>query len=233
MKPVAIFVLAMVAVLGLVGAAEASSYTLTVGTTVSSYFGPATVDVSGQVSPAPGANTSVIVRVFNPTNALVVVVEATVNATTGSYGATFVAGGSQAWVDGDYVVNATWGAYGPVIFATASFVWALSSTTTSSSTIQTASTSSSVSTTSSQSESSNPSSSITSESSTITTTTTFTSSTPSTSSTSSTSTTSTAEVPAFPLQALSMILLTALVLMGYLLLRRGSMKRRDVSGAAI
>jgi len=233
MKATALFLLAMVAALGFVGAAQTASYTLTVGTNASSYVGPATIAVSGQVSPAPGPNSSVVVRVFNPEKALAVVEEATVNATTGLYGTTFVAGGSPMWVNGDYLVNATWGAYGPTVFATTSFSWALSSTTTSStsttssSSVQTTTTSSSVSTTSSQSVSANSSSSSSSSESSTISTSTSTSSAPPTSSSSSASTTSGGAVPAFPPQALAVIFLTAVVLIGYLLLRRSGPRRRD------
>ncbi len=133
------------------GVAYALSYTIAIQTNSSAYVGAATVQVSGQVSPAPGPNTAVLLRVLNPNRVLVTADQASVNGTTGLFSATFVAGGTSTWIDGTYVLNATWGAYGPTIFSTSTFSWSshTTTTTTTSTTTSTSATTSPTSTTSS------------------------------------------------------------------------------------
>ena len=174
-------------------AAATPSYKVTVQTNSSSYVGGATVSVSGQVSPAPGPNTAVYIKVVSPSDALVTAMEASVNGTTGSYSASFVAGGSASWVDGSYVVNATWGAYGSPTFAVTDFGWSGAGTTSTTGTSSTASSTSSTNSTSTQGTSTSGSSS---------------------------SSGGGGGIPEFPLQALAVATLTVLVVVSYLLVSR-------------
>jgi len=146
MKALLLAAMIFAALIGLAGPAAAVSYAITVQTNAQSYVGASTVTVTGQVSPAPGPNTAVFVRVFNPSGAMATAGEAVVNGTTGAYTFNFVAGGSPAWVDGGYKVNATWGGYGPTVFAVATFSWSLTGTTTTTSTGQTTTTTTTTST---------------------------------------------------------------------------------------
>lgn len=115
----------------------ALSYKISVQTNSQAYVGAATVQVSGQVSPAPGPNTAVLFRVLNSKGQLITADQAMVNGTTGLYSESFIAGGSSAWTEGNYVVNATWGAYGQTIFATTSFFWSSTPITTTTTTTTT------------------------------------------------------------------------------------------------
>jgi len=217
---------------GLSGAASATSYVLTVQTGSSAYSSSANITVTGQVSPAPGPSTSVFVRVFNPSMVLATEAVATVNGTTGIYSCSFVAGGSPAWTNGVYTVNATWGAYGPVIFRTATFSWSSSASTSTTATSTTSSqpTSSSSTSTSSTtpptSSTTSTASATTSASSTITSTSIETSSSSTSSVTSTNTSASTSEsVPEFPFQIIAVAAFSALVAGSYLLFR----KRKGVS----
>lgn len=90
-------------------AAHAASSTITVSTDKSYYYGPngaATVSISGTVTPAPGVTgTNVAYTVVSPGGAQVIVGQTGVDATSGSYSATFVTGGTSSWVNGTYTVN--------------------------------------------------------------------------------------------------------------------------------
>ena len=200
------FVIAIM--VGLSGAASAASYAITVHTDSSTYVGPVTITVSGQVTPAPGPNTAVFVRVFNPNSVVVTAGEVNVNGTTGLYSESFAAGGSSSWVNGNYVVNATWGAYGPVVFALANFAWSTSPITT---TTSTTSSTSSTSTTSTSSTSSTSTTSPTSSSTSI-----------AQSSSSSTTGGGGGGIPEFPFQAVAVGAITVLIAVSYLAIRRKS-----------
>jgi cell division septation protein DedD len=210
-----VLVAVMIVVLcGLSGTAYAVSYSITVQTNDNSYSGAATVTVAGQVSPAPGPNTAVLIRVFNPANAIVTAGEAAVNGTTGYYTFNFVAGGSSAWSNGNYVVNATWGAFGPVVFKATTFSWTSSvvtTTTTTSTTTTTTTTTPSTTTTASSTTSTTTAPPTTSTTSPTTTTTISPSST--------TTTSSGGGIPAFPFQALVVAIFTVVVALSYLALR--------------
>ena len=156
MRKLVIFAAALAILMALPASSAAVSYKVTVHTGSAAYVGPATVAFSGQVYPAPGPNTWVYVRVFNPDMVLVTAVQSSVNGTTGLYSGSFVAGGSSSWTDGNYVVNATWGAYGSPTFGVASFTWSSSATT---STTTSASATSSTQSTSSESSTKSSSSS--------------------------------------------------------------------------
>jgi len=86
---------------------SALTYTVTVATSSQSYAGSSTIQITGQVSPAPGPGTAITIRIFNQNGVLVTADRVNVNGTTGSYSDQTVAGGSSNWVDGNYVVNAT------------------------------------------------------------------------------------------------------------------------------
>ena len=217
MKRALFIAIGLVVLAALSGAASAVSYSLTVHTDSSSYVASSSVSITGEVSPAPGANTSVLLRIYNPNMTLVAGFAASVNGTTGSYSSTFVAGSSSSWTEGTYTVNATWGAYGPVVFKTTTFSWALSatSTTSTSSVSTTSSTSSTTSTTSSSTTNSTTTSSTTTSSS-------LTTSSTSTTVTSTSSTTTSGNVPEFPFQAVAVVLFTALIVGSFLVVRSRS-----------
>jgi len=225
----AIAALSVALLVALSGAASALSYTLTVHTNANSYAGESSVTINGQVSPAPGPNTSVLLRVYNPNMLLTTAAVAPVNGTTGDYSSSFIAGGSSAWIDGTYSVNATWGAYGPVIFKITTFKWASSATSTS-----TSATSTGTISTSSSATSVSTSTSIPTSSSTSTSTTTTSSSLTAPSSTTSTSVSSTSSsaissgsVPEFPFQIVLVVLFTALIAGSFLIMRgRGTHTHR-------
>ena len=212
----------LAALVGFSGAASAVSYSLTVETNTPIYTGAVTITVSGQVSPAPGPNTAVAVRVFNPTKVLVKAAEVSVNETTGHYSTTFVAGGSSSWVTGKYIVNATWGAYGPVLFETVPFYWSSAVTTSSTTTTSSSTTVSTSSFTPSTmtSTTSSATSSATSSQSSSSTSSSFSTATSATSATSNTPTITGSGIPEFPYQAFAMLALTLMVVASYLLVRR-------------
>jgi hypothetical protein len=231
MKTLLLSALVLATVFMLAAPVAAVTYSLTVGTDSGSYIGSSTIHITGQVSPAPGPNTGVAIRIFNPSKVLVTADEVHVNGTTGSYSDAIVAGGSSGWVAGNYVVNATWGAYGPVVFSTASFAWSVSGTTTTT-TSTTSSTSSSsatstTSTTSTSSTSSTKSSSTTSSSSSSPTASITSSATMPTTS-ASTSSSSGGGIPEFPYQAITATILTVIVIASYLVARR-TMRPRNPS----
>jgi hypothetical protein len=196
--------------------ASAVTYTITVATDSSSYTTGQTIKVSGTVSPGPGPSTAVLLRICSSvckSGTLLAVGEASADSTSGAYSFTFVAGGSSSWTTGTYTVNATWGASPPTIFKTTTFTYTVAVTTTSSSSSSSSSSSTSTSTSTSSSSS-------TTSSSTSTTSSTSSSSTTSSSSSSSSSSTS-AAVPEFPLQASFAAVFVAVVVVAYLLAKRG------------
>jgi len=205
-----LFAIGLAALVVLSVPASAVSYSVTVRTDSANYVGSSSISITGQVSPAPGANTSVLLRVYNPIMVLVGASEAPVNGTTGSYSYSFVAGGTSSWVAGAYTVNATWGAYGPTVFQTVTFSWSpLTTSTTSTST--TSSSSTTTSTTSSTTTSSTTTSSTTSSS--------FTTTSSTTSVTSSSSATSSTSVPEFPFQMVAVVVTTVLLASAFLIMR--------------
>jgi hypothetical protein len=209
----------MVAVLfGLSGTASAVSYSVSVQTNNSSYSGAATIAIAGQVSPAPGPNTAVLIRVFSPLNAIVTAGEANVNGTTGFYTFNFVAGGSSGWSNGNYVVNATWGAFGPVVFKTATFSWTSSAATTTTTTTTSTPTSTTTTTTSTTTTTTSSTTSTTTAQPTSSTTTSSTATTTS-SSTGSTTAASSGGIPEFSFQALAVVVFTVVVAFSYLAFR--------------
>ena len=208
-----------------------TSYHVYVFTDRSSYSNGQTIGISGGVHPlgtvvGPGPDTAVFLRVFNPTGTLVAVGDAPVNATTGAYTYSIVAGGTPSWVVGTYTVNATWGAYPPTVYGTTTFAFTVlvSSTTTTSSTTSTTTTSSSTTTITSPTTSYHSSSTSTSTSSNPSTTTssqtTSTLVTSTTASTTSASTTSSGAIPEFPYQLLAIVALTSLTVVSYLYVKR-------------
>ncbi|MDA4129066.1 MAG: hypothetical protein OK422_06405 [Thaumarchaeota archaeon] len=104
-------------------AVNAKTFSVTVKTDKTTYVGSASIHVSGTVTPAPGPNTAAFVRVSNPNKSLVLAGPASVNATTGSYSFSGVAGGNSRWITGTYLVNVTWGAYPPTIKNTTAFFY--------------------------------------------------------------------------------------------------------------
>jgi len=215
MKRALFIAIGLVMLAALSGAASAVSYSLTVHTDSSSYVASSSVSITGEVSPAPGANTSVLLRIYNPNMTLVAGFAASVNGTTGSYSSTFVAGSSSSWTEGTYTVNATWGAYGPVVFKTTTFSWALSATSTTTSSVTTTSSTSSTTSTTSSSTTNSTTTNSTTTSSSLTTSSTSTTVT-------SSSTTTSGNVPEFPFQAVAVVLFTALIVGSFLVVRSRS-----------
>jgi hypothetical protein len=190
---------ALLVLAGTQAAAAQTTYTLTVTTNSSSYAGTQNIVVSGSVTPPPGPNTAVTLKIINPLGVELTPGEAYVNATTGDYSYTFVSGGTAGWITGTYNVTATWGAYSPQIFAQKSFNY--SSVVTSTSTTSTTTL-------------------------TTTTSTTSTTTTTSTSSTSSSSSTKSGGIPEFPFEGALMVLFVALLVSAYLVVRRFTLKGR-------
>jgi hypothetical protein len=208
------FGLALLSVLLIAGSVAEASYSLSVSTDKQTYAGAASIHLAGQVSPAPGPNTAVLIRIFNPNKVIVTADEAPVNGTTGLYTKSIVAGGSANWISGNYLVNASWGAFGPTIFQTTTFSWSATGSTTTTSTSSTTSTTTSTST----------SSSTTSTSSSVTPTTTATSTQPSITTTPTSSSTSSGGgggIPEFPFQYVTVAAFTILVVASYLVIGRG------------
>jgi hypothetical protein len=155
-------VLALVLILSQVSVpALAQTYAVTLQTNSPSYSGVGPIEITGQVSPAPGPNTAVVITIDNPAQSVAEITEVVPNPTTGSFSYTAYPGGNAAWTTGTFTVNATWGGDGE----TATHVAAFAYTASASSTTSSSSSTSSKSTTSSTSRSS----SISSASSTSTT----------------------------------------------------------------
>ena len=84
----------------------ASSYSITVATSAPSYVQGQTVTVSGVVSPAPPAGTTVTLHVTTPTGG--VYIDSTNPSSTGAYSFSFVLSPKSNWPVGTYKVNVTW-----------------------------------------------------------------------------------------------------------------------------
>ncbi len=197
----AIVALTMACLLFTQVAVAQTTYALTVSTDASSYTGSQSIKISGHVSPAPGPSTGVILKVVNPSGAVLLVDEANVGASTGEYNLTVVAGGSSSWVAGTYMVNATWGAYPPQIYAHTTFTYSPTVATTTTTVVSTTTTSNTTTTTTTA----------------VTTTTTTTTTTTSTSSGSG-------GVPVFPFEGTLTAIFVLFVLSAYLVARRFAAK---------
>jgi len=202
--------------------AFAVTYTVSVQTDRTSYTSGQSIMISGAVSPAPGANTAVIVTITNPDGKTVVDIgDNQVNPTTGAYNQTTVAGGTAHWIAGTYTVNATWGGYGSTATKTTTFNFAIASTTSSSSSTTTTTSTTSAST----SKTTTSSSSSTTTTSPPTTTSSSATVLPTTSSSSSSSTTqSTTETEGGGLGSLTYVIVAAVAIvvvgLGIVLWRR-------------
>lgn len=207
--------------------AAVTPYSITVGTDASAYVGAHPVKVTSSVTPAPGPNTAVFVKVISPNRTLVDVGNVVVNATSGAFEFDFVAGGSTAWVTGTYKVNATWGAYPPTISTVATFTWAPTVVTTTTTTSTTHPTTTSTTTSSSTTSSSTSTSSSTTSSSSTAPPTTSTTSSSSTSTSSSTTTTPSAgEILEFPIESpLVALALSVMIAALYFYVRQGARKK--------
>jgi prefoldin subunit 5 len=111
-------------------ASAATTYTLTVQTTNTSYTAGQSVTVTGTVTPAPGAGTEVGIQVSNPLSTLVSTAAATVNGATGAYSWSFTSGSSSSWPTGTYTVKATWALTATSTVYTASGTFGFTGTTT-------------------------------------------------------------------------------------------------------
>jgi hypothetical protein len=150
--------LALVLILSQVSVpALAQTYAVTLQTNAPSYSGVGPIQITGQVSPAPGPNTAVVITIHNSAGGVAEITEVVPNPTAGSFSYTSYPGGNAAWTTGTFTVNATWGGDGETATQVSTFAYTASASSTSSS--------SSTSTTSSTSRSS----SISSASSTSTT----------------------------------------------------------------
>jgi hypothetical protein len=128
--------LALLALLAFAPAASAVTYTVGLQTSASSYSGTQAIPITGTVSPAPGANTGVIITIENSNGSLADVDEVNPSASTGAFNYTSHPGGNAAWIAGTYTVNATWGGDGTSASAVVTFTY-LPGTTTTTSTITT------------------------------------------------------------------------------------------------
>lgn len=90
-------------------AAPAFAHTATVTTDKGSYLSGDTIRVSGSVSPTPApTGTSAFIQLLNPAGTQVAASPAPVDSSSGSFSATFVAGGTAQWTTGTYRVTATY-----------------------------------------------------------------------------------------------------------------------------
>ena len=97
---------------GALGQANSSStsaaYTISLSTDSQSYTGPQFVSISGAVSPAPTSSPAVmIITVVAPDGTQVEALNVTASA-SGSFAASFVAGGDSHWTSGVYTVRASY-----------------------------------------------------------------------------------------------------------------------------
>ncbi len=125
----------------LVPAYAATSYTITVQTASPSYSGAQPIAISGVVSPAPGANTAVIITIKNSAGSVADVVYSNPDPSSGSYSGTSVPGGNPAWTAGTFTVNATWGGNGSTASMVTTFTYSPTVTTTTTTTVSTSDTS--------------------------------------------------------------------------------------------
>jgi hypothetical protein len=186
--------------------AGALSYSITVKTDASVYFGVQTLVASGSVSPAPGIpNTAVFLEILNPSGSPAAVGSAPVDGATGAYQYNWIIGGSSNWVAGTYSVDVSWSANSTsAIHAITTFSYSPATANTASSTTATTSAIS----TSTPSPLSTTSASTTSEAAASNTT------------TSASTSSGSGGIPEFPLRPLSVSAFSALVVASYLLTRR-------------
>jgi len=125
--------IAALGLLVLLGASPvfAQTYTLTLKTNASSYSGTSPIYISGTVTPAPGANTGVIITIRNSAGAIADVNEVNV-LTNGSYSWTSYPGASSYWTSGIFSVNATWGSSEATLSQVVTFTYTAATSTTSS-----------------------------------------------------------------------------------------------------
>ena len=85
-----------------------AAYTISLSTDSQSYTGPQFVSISGAVSPTPTSSPAVvIITVVAPDGTQVEAFKATASA-SGSFAASFVAGGDSHWTNGVYTVRASY-----------------------------------------------------------------------------------------------------------------------------
>lgn len=145
-----VFALAFLVSQAFVPALAATAYTMTLQTDAASYSGIQPIKITGAITPAPGANTAVIITVKNSAGGVADVNEV-VPLNDGTFSDTSVPGGSAAWTSGIYTVNATWGGNGATASKVVSFSYspvATTTTTTTTTTTVTSTTAASTSTTS-------------------------------------------------------------------------------------
>jgi hypothetical protein len=109
--------------------ARAATFALTVQTDRSSYSGNQPIEITGMVSPPPGANTAVFVKVENPNGAVVDISDDPVNGTSGSYSHITYTGGTSNWIVGAYTVSVTWSGNGTEASSATTFSYDGSTTT--------------------------------------------------------------------------------------------------------
>jgi hypothetical protein len=193
-----------------VAPAFAVTYTVSVQTDRTSYTSGQSIMISGTVSPAPGANTAVVVTIRNPANTVVDISDDPVNPSTGAFSQVTVAGGTANWVPGTYAVNATWGGYGSTATLTTTFAYGSPSTSSSSS--STTTTTSTTSTSTSKTTTSSSSSTTTTTTSPPTTTSSSATVLPTTSSSSSSSTTTSTTETGGGLGSLTYVIVAAVAI---------------------
>jgi len=121
MKTLPTLATAVIAAFLVLGPAVAfAATTVSVATNTNSYNGVQTVAVTGTVSPAPAAGTSVVITTKGPSG---VVDIGSVPVNSGAFSYAFVTGGSTNWVTGTFTVNATWGGPGGSASGTTQFVY--------------------------------------------------------------------------------------------------------------
>ena len=86
------------------------------------FSGQASITISGTITPVPTIASNVVITTKGPMGA-VDINSVPVSMADGSFTYTFVAGGSAAWVSGQYTVNGTWGAQGNTATQTTTFAY--------------------------------------------------------------------------------------------------------------
>lgn len=121
-------VLAIAAVLFLSVPIMASAAGTVVDVNATSVYGKS-VNVSGMITPNPGAGQEVSIAVTAPDGANVLSAVVPVSSATGAYNYTAVAGGSSHWINGTYSVSATWGTISQAYTNTTTFAYGAFTTT--------------------------------------------------------------------------------------------------------
>lgn len=200
----------------------ATTYTVSLQTDAASYSGSQPIVISGTVSPAPGANTGIIISITNSQGALADIDEVIPGQSTGAFSFTSHPGGNSAWISGTFSVNATWGGDGETASSVVTFTYSATATTSTTSSSTTTSTTSRTST-------SSTSSAVSSTTSTTTTTTSSSQST-STSTSSKSTSTITSTTPEFPASALALVALAVVAAVALLSRRLPSRATAQLSG---